>query len=1135
MAPRGRLVLRAALDALAREGFAVTTAMLPAVIALTVLALLAWGTAPAVAATPPSGTLTDASGPVIYTAGPFFASNASAQANGTPICNAALACDQFALTVTLSPPVAAANKVKIQIQWPLTTADFDLYVFDASNTLVGQSATSNDPETVILPAVNGAYTVLVAPFDPAGQSFTGTISLVPIPVAPPPPPGIAPRYQSYAAPTGVAESSGEPSISIDWNPNNGALRHGTVNTGGVDFFTSNFNELRVSFDDCSSPAHSLWEDVTSPTEGVTTLDPIGFGDHATGRVYQCQLSGGQSRIAFSDDDGGTWTQGQGGPADQGPDHETLGGGPFAAGAPPHPLYSRAVYYCSQNVAGGAECGLSLDGGKTYLPGVDIFTVTQCTGGIHGHVKVAPDDGTVYVPNSSCATGGGTQGVAVSRDNGVTWNDFTVPGSSGAGDPSVGIGASGTVYLGWQNGDGHPHVAVSHDHGQTWQNNTDAGAALGIQNSVFPVVVAGDDNRAAFGFLGTPTGGNYQDTNNFQGIWHFYVATTFDGGSSWYLVDATPDDPVQVGSICTGGTTCGPDRNLLDFNDVTIDREGRVVAAFADGCVAPGCNAGSPPSSSRSAKGTVLRQSGGRRLLAAFDPPEPARPPAPQLVAAVRQGGAVTVTWEVPDNGGTPLTGYKVYRGTASGGETLLATIGPGKPAYLDATADPNTQYFYRVSAVNAQGEGPFCGEVSVVAGNVQSRCVLPGITVITDPTGDQTGAPANTELDIQSVSLAEPWLNSCSNQLVFTLKVADLSVVPPQAQWTIFFSRANGTEYFVAMVSNGTGNPTGVQFDYGHTSTGTGGVRQLTTDGTADAGSGFTADGTITIVLSLSKLTFNLNPPPPTLPPPAPGDTFGNINALTQQTVGVLLVTMDSTASAGYTLAGNLACEPSVPPIAQLTATPSSGPAPLSVTFDGSGSSEPDLCDTIASYTFDFGDGSPPVTQATATIAHNYVVDGEFPARLKVTDSRSTASANTAQQLVTVEGGTPLCGSGGGLCYFTVTPCRAFDSRSGSPLASGTQFAVQAGGTCGVPMSARAVSVNLTVVGPTGNGFLSVYPDATGGPPTTSTLNFASGLTRANNVVSGLAAGGQGTFIVVPDVSGGGTVNVIVDVNGYFQ
>jgi len=1103
---------------------------------LAALAALGPGAGAGLAATPPAGTLSDASGPVTYTAGPFFASNASAQANGTPICNAALACDQFSLTVALSSGFLAANKVKIQIQWSLTTADFDLYVFDSSNTLVGQSATSNDPETVILPAVNGTYTVLVAPFNPAGQSFTGTVSLQPIVAAPPPPPGIPPRFQAYAAPSGVAESSGEPSISLDWNPNVASLRHGTVNTGGVAFFTSNFNELRVSFDDCSSPARALWEDVTSPTEGVTTLDPIGFGDHVTGRIYQCQLSGGQSRVAFSDNDGGSWTQAQGGPADQGPDHETLGGGPFAAGAPPHPLYPRAVYYCSQNIAGGAECGLSLDGGMTYLPGVDIFTPTQCTGGIHGHLKVAPNDGAVYVPNSSCATGSGTQGVAVSLDNGVTWNDHTVPGSTGSGDPSVGIGANGTLYLGWQNGDGHPHVAVSHDHGQTWQHDTDAGAALGIQNSVFPVVVAGDDDRAAFGFLGTPTGGNYQDSVNFHGIWHFYVATTYDGGSSWYLVDATPIDPVQVGSICTSGTTaCGADRNLLDFNDVSIDREGRVVAAFADGCVAPGCDASSPSSSSRSAKGTVLRQSGGRRLLAAFDPPEPARPPAPLLVSAVRQGSAVTVTWQAPDNGGTPLTAYKVYRGTTSGGETLLATVGPAKPSYVDAAANSSTQYFYRVSAVNAVGEGPFCGEVSVVAGAVQSACVLPGITVITDPTGDQTGAPANSELDIQSLSLAEPWLNSCSNQLVFTLKVADLNVVPPQARWTIFFSRANGTEYFVAMESNGTGNPTGVDFIYGHTTPGTGGVRQLTTDGAADAGSGFTADGTITIVLSLAKLTFNLTPPPATLPPPAPGDAFGNINAITQQTVGVLLVTMDSTGSNGYTLAGNRACEPNVPPVAQLAASPLGGPAPLMVSFDGSGSSEPDLCDTIASYTFDFGDGSPPVTQAGTTITHTYVLDGEFGARLTVSDSRGTPSANSALQTIAVEGGSPLCGSGGGLCYFTVTPCRVFDSRSGSPLASNVEVAVQVGGACGVPISARAVALNVTVVAGTGNGFVSVYPDATSGALTTSTLNFTAGRVLANNTVCGLATGGQGTLEVQPVVGGQGTVHVVIDVNGYFQ
>ena len=64
---------------------------------------LSLGAGAGFAANPPGGTLTDASGPITYTAGPFFTSNASAQANGTPICNAALACDDFALTVSLSP------------------------------------------------------------------------------------------------------------------------------------------------------------------------------------------------------------------------------------------------------------------------------------------------------------------------------------------------------------------------------------------------------------------------------------------------------------------------------------------------------------------------------------------------------------------------------------------------------------------------------------------------------------------------------------------------------------------------------------------------------------------------------------------------------------------------------------------------------------------------------------------------------------------------------------------------------------------------------------------------------------------------------------------------------------------------
>jgi hypothetical protein len=84
-------------------------------------------------------------------------------------------------------------------------------------------------------------------------------------------------------------------------------------------------------------------------------------------------------------------------------------------------------------------------------------------------------------------------------------------------------------------------------------------------------------------------------------------------------------------------------------------------------------------------------------------------------------------------------------------------------------------------------------------------------------------------------------------------------------------------------------------------------------------------------------------------------------------------------------------------------------------------------------------------------------------------------------------------------------------------------------------MSAKAVAANVTVVGATGDGFLSVYPDASSNPPTTSTINFTAGRTLANNLVSGLAKGGQGTLVVLPSLVNQGDVHVVIDVSGYFQ
>jgi hypothetical protein len=127
----------------------------------------------------------------------------------------------------------------------------------------------------------------------------------------------------------------------------------------------------------------------------------------------------------------------------------------------------------------------------------------------------------------------------------------------------------------------------------------------------------------------------------------------------------------------------------------------------------------------------------------------------------------------------------------------------------------------------------------------------------------------------------------------------------------------------------------------------------------------------------------------------------------------------------------------------------------------------------------------------------------------------------------------------GALDYYTVAPCRLLDTRnafgpSGGPaLASGSQRVVAAAGLCGVPATAKALALNITVVGAPGQGHVSLFP-GDGAPGATSSINFGPGQTRANNAVAKLAASGSGTLGLM-SVSPAGPVHVILDVAGYFQ
>jgi predicted phage tail protein len=89
------------------------------------------------------------------------------------------------------------------------------------------------------------------------------------------------------------------------------------------------------------------------------------------------------------------------------------------------------------------------------------------------------------------------------------------------------------------------------------------------------------------------------------------------------------------------------------------------------------------------------------------------PSAPALVSAVAGNAKVTLTWTAPtSNGGSAILGYRLYRGTTAGGETLYATIGNVLTVVNSKNIVNGVTYYYKIAAYNAIGQGPLSNELS---------------------------------------------------------------------------------------------------------------------------------------------------------------------------------------------------------------------------------------------------------------------------------------------------------------------------------------------------------------------------------------------------------------------------------------
>ena len=536
--------------------------------------------------------------------------------------------------------------------------------------------------------------------------------------------------------------AGEPSIGVNWNT-------------GATFFQHGFDTYRVAFDDATLTA--TWTEVTPPNSQFN-VDPLLFTDSERGRTYAGGLDGACSIMSYTDDDGASWIP-TGNACVATLDHQSIVSGPWRtqAGAPgslaPHP---RAVYYCAQ--ASFVTCMTSLDGGLTFAAPSQVscgFT----NPGFHGSLHIGPK-GHVYLPFKNC---GGQIGVAVSASNGQGWLGRPIPGTvtPAAGfDPDVASTPSGWLYAGFGNGTGGAYASLTKTNGSTWTTPVDVGASLGIVNSTFHEMVAGDDDRAALAFLGTTTPGN-AFAASFPGVWHLYVATTYDAGATWTTTQVTTD-PVQRGWICAGGTGCSTGRNLLDFMDAQIDADGRVLVGYVDGCIGACAGPSGTAAQSTSAAAVITRQVSGKTLFAAFDGTAAALgvvaggPYAGDVGTAIPLAGSAsggdgsyTYAWDVLD----------VPAGSIADGTSFSS------PASATSTFTPDVVGEYTLQLTVTDGTlATASATASLFAGTTG------GAPLITDASGDHL-LPGT---DIREADVVA----ETADTFTITLRVADLGATP---------------------------------------------------------------------------------------------------------------------------------------------------------------------------------------------------------------------------------------------------------------------------------------------------------------------------------------------------------------------
>ena len=449
------------------------------------------------------------------------------------------------------------------------------------------------------------------------------------------------------------------------------------------------------------------------------------------------------------------------------------------------------------------------------------------------------------------------------------------------------------------------------------------------------------------------------------------------------------------------------------------------------------------------------------------------PAAPTAVAGTVGDASALVSWHAANGNGHPVTGYTV---TSTPGGFTCTTTGTLNCTVSGLTN--GTSYTFKVTATNIVGTGP---------ASAASAAVIPA-TVPGAPSG-VAGTPADGSVALTWSAPASNGGRAISGYTATSSPLGKTCTTSGSLGCTVL-GLANGTPYtFTVRATN---------------SIGTGAPSAASTSVTP-----VTVPGATYVVLTPNRIVDTRS---------GLGLTNGPLVANNAQTFSVPGQSSDprmNIPSDAIAVTGNLTVVGQTAPGYFFL-----GPVAMNVP-------------TSSTLNFPLGDTrANGVTVALGT--------GGSAGKLSVT--YAAAAGKTAHVVFDVTG--YFVPDGSGATYVVLTPNRIVDTRSGLGLTNGPLVANNAqtfsvpgqssDPRMNIPSDAIAVTGNLTVVGQTAPGYFFLGPVAMN-VPTSSTLNFPLGDTRANGVTVALGTGGSaGKLSVTYAAAAGKTAHVVFDVTGYF-